>query len=684
MRRLTALLGKELRQHAAVGLALLVCLVAAYLLLLLGTVFGDETVSLMEAHAAFLPFVTLGGLVLGNRLIVAEYYGRTQLFVEALPLCRREMVAVKYLLGLGLLLLAAGLSLLATAAVALTREPIDARFLAIVLARTGAYVFFIWSFFFVMGFVGRFRVAIYIAIVLALVFVDELTAFEISRFAPLAVLDNTTLPFEREIMPLRAVLETLILGAGMTALAFVLALINEGSLAEVLARRMSQREKAVIGILFVGLMLAFAVLEERRDKPPYAFPEQQVVRGEALPIEILYLLDQRRSDAEALLDRLENDLGALATELAWVSLPAVRVAYAPSLDPGIYDQAELEENDGILLRANFKSAADKAPVDRSALGWQADDFSAHVVGLVLDEATGGRARFEPKAWLRDAFAQWWSMRGWSMRGWSMRGSAHDSSTAVADTDLETELEDACRQAFAPLLRALWVTAGEPLSEDRLAVWRRYRERHGEDLAQAVALSGLLVLERAQGRDAVLSLARQVFGRRPRQDLRELIYEWRHPMATVFEQATGLDWSGYVAHWNVELERLRAAPACRRGLAAVPRGEASIEIENGGGSVRDVVYSVRFAEPSSPGQAGDTPPEGTLVTLLHERLTAFDSELERRDLRRVEKLWPAASRRESWRLSGFYSRGSRVFLALEVESAALGCAIRLHAERRQLR
>ncbi len=659
MRRLTALLGKELRQHAAIGIALLVCLAGVYLLLLLGTVFGAETVSLMEAHAAFLPFVTLGGLILGNRLVVSEYYGRTQLFVEALPLCRWEMVAVKYLLGLGLLLLATGLSLSATAAAALSREPIDIRFLAIVIARTGSYVFFIWSFFFAMGFVGRFRIAVYLAVVVALMFVDEMTAFEIRRFAPIAVLDNATLPFEREIMPIRDVLETLTLGAGLAAFAFVLALIHEGSVAEVLARRMSQREKAVIGMLFIALLLAVTILEERRDKPPYTFPEQQVVRGEALPIEILYLLPERRGDAEALLERLERDLAALATELGRPDLPAVRVAYGPSLDPGIYDQAELEENDGILLRANFSSPLGKSPVS-----WDAGDFSAHVVGLVLEEATDGRARFEPKAWLHDAFAHWWSIRG----------SGHESDPALAGTDFEA----ACRNHFAPLPRALWATAGEPLSEDLLAAWLRYRERHGEDLAEAVALSGLLVLERNHGRGAVLSLARQVFGRQPPEDGRELIYEWRHPMATVFEQATSLDWSDFIAEWNLELERLRAAPACREALAAVPQGTASIEIEGSGGSVRDIVYSFRFAE------AGQEPPEGTLITLLHSRLTAFDSELERRDLRRVEKLWPATTREASWRLGGFYSRGSRVFLALEVESTTLGCPIRLHAERRQLR
>ncbi len=644
MRRLTALLGKEIRQHAAAGVALAVCLGGAYLLLLAGTMWGVETVSVMQTHATFLVFLSFAGVVLGNRLVVGEYYGRTQLFVEALPLARWEMVALKYLLGLALLLLAAGLSLAVTAVAALSREAIDARFLGIVGARSGAFVYFVWSFFFAMGFIGRFRIPVYAAAVLALVIVDQMTALELQRFGPIAMLDD--LPFEREVLPARAAAVTVASGAGLTALAFVLALIHEGSVAETLARRMSQREKAVIGVLFVALILALTFLDERRDKEPYAFEDEEVVRSEALPLAVLYLLPERRGDAQALLGRLEDDLGALALTLDWRDPPAVRVAYGPSLDAGIYDRAELADNDGILVRANFVPAA----------GFDPRDLSAHLAGLMLDEATRGRARFEPKAWLRDGFAIWWSLRG------RQTGDAPEA------------LEVLCRDGSETLLRALWATRDAPPAEDALASWLRTRERHGEDLAAAVAASGLLVLEQARGRAAVLGVAREVLGRRPHEDLRELIYEWRHPMAAVFEQATATAWSGFVAEWAAELERLRAATACRRALAGVAEGTGTLDVEDGGGAVRDIVFGFRFSRP---------PPAGTLVTLLHGRLTPFDDELERRDLRRIEKLWPAEAREAEWRLPGFYGRGSRAFLALEVESAVLGCPLRLHAERRVL-
>ncbi len=663
MRRLTALLGKELRQHALSGIALLVCLTICYLLLLVGTLANAETVSVMEVHASFLLlFVLIAALVLGHRLVVTEYYGRTQLFLEALPVRRWEVVALKYGLGLAVLLLISGLSLGATALAALTREPVDGWFLTIVATRTLVYVFFLWAFLFAMGLVGRFRIPIYLALLVMVGVVDGMTQLELQRFGPLALVDNNTLPFEREVMPIRALLETLAIGIGWTAVAFGLALIHEGSVAETLAKRMSQKEKALVGILFVGMMLAIVFLDDRRDKEPYTFPNQNTLVSATAPLEILYLQPTRSADALALQSRLEHDLDTLRDAMGWTDLPAVRIAYRPSIDATIYDQAELTSNDGILVRANFQRTDD----------WDPQAFSAFVIGLTLDDATLGRAQFEPKAWLRDGFAQWWASRP------RATGSAVNIDPAVA-----------CASDDSPtrrtLLRALWMTRHQPLTSHQLATWLRTRERHGERVTAALALSGLWVLEQQHGEAAVLALAREVFGRQPTEDIRELIYEWRHPMATVFQAAntaktadtttTTVGWEDFIADWNTQLDRWRSEPACRALLDAIPEGEAELEIERGAGSVRNIVYRFDF---DSPWKAG------TLVTLLHTRLTPFDAPLERFDLRRREHLWPTGESQASWRLPGFYGQGSRAFFALEVESEILGCPIRWVADRRDIR
>lgn len=662
MRRLVALLGKEARQHAAFAIAFGGVLAGLYLVIFLSHILNPEVVSLMRIHPAFVwALLIVGGSVIGHRLVVSEYYGRTQLFLEALPVRRGEMVVFKYTLGLLILVILAGFSLGATSLAALSREALSVRFLGFVALRTVVFLFFGWSFLFVMGLVGRFRIPIYLFLILAISVIDMQTEVEMVHFGPIVLMDVGSLPFERETLPTRALLETAGLGILWTLIAGVLALIHEGSVAETLARSMSQREKALVGMLFVGLAMALGFLDEHREKEPYSFPEQaEIARGGVVPLEILYLSPERRDDAEALVKHLEGDLEPLRLALGWPSLPEVRVAYGPSLDADIYDPAELEDSDGILVRANFRGASLESSSSEEMIPWDAQGFSATMTGLVLDEITRGRASFEPKAWLRDGFAQWWGQRG---------------------LGLAEGLEKACAEARPAVLRALWTTRHETLDADVLKFWLRYRQRHGEPLAEAVALSGLLVFEKQYGEDAVLALARRVFGRGAPENILEFFHEWRHPMSVVFEEALAdagatkvPSWREFLASWNAELVRLRRIPACGAVLAGLPEGSAMVEIEAGRGTIRDVVYSYRFSSP---------PAAGAAATLLHARLSPFDSELEDRDLRRVENYWPEGDREASWSLSGYYGQGSRAFLALEIDSRILGCPIRLHAERREL-
>jgi hypothetical protein len=124
-----ALLLKELSHHGPAVLWLAASTLAAISVLL-------SVANLMEGGSAydglrtflryFAPVLTA---VLCHRLVVLEYQGQTQLFLEGLPLSRTRMLVVKYLFGLGvalgLVLLATGLTLLVRAGV----EPVDVRLL---------------------------------------------------------------------------------------------------------------------------------------------------------------------------------------------------------------------------------------------------------------------------------------------------------------------------------------------------------------------------------------------------------------------------------------------------------------------------------------------------------------------------------------------------------------------------
>ena len=76
-----------------------------------------------------------------------------------------------------------------------------------------------------------------------------------------------------------------------------------------------------------------------------------------------------------------------------------------------------------------------------------------------------------------------------------------------------------------------------------------------------------------------------------------------------------------------------------------------------------------------------PKEGTLCSLVHLPLTPFDHPLDPHTLLRSEHHWPAGATEKTYSLTGRYGQGSRVFIAVEVQSAALGCPLRLLAERR---
>src|SRR3712207_6667273 len=99
------LLAKELRQHAAALGGLPAPPALAWVVALAAPGPEERTVSALEVLARFLgaPLVA-AALYLAHRLVVAEHYGRTQRFVEALPVRRWHMGAVKAAFGLAWLL----------------------------------------------------------------------------------------------------------------------------------------------------------------------------------------------------------------------------------------------------------------------------------------------------------------------------------------------------------------------------------------------------------------------------------------------------------------------------------------------------------------------------------------------------------------------------------------------------
>ena len=635
-RRILTLMGKDLVQNAIVLVAFLLLMVLTFALLLLGTAVSPERITLLSAHAAFVHvFAPLTGLFLGHRLVVQEYSARTQLFVEALPIRPFEHLLAKVLLGLLILWGACLASLFVASAAAALREALSLRWVGLVALRTLGFTFALWSFFLAMGLLGRWRIPIYVGLFFFIVVLTETSEVELSRFGPLALVGETFV-LERERLPAADLGVTVSFGALFLLFAFGLASVREGSIAESLARKMTQREKVAAGVLLLAGTTISATLSERRAKPPFEFAQEQAVHHAAAPVHLLYLDEAYRARAEALADAIADDLQSLGDALGWRELPPIHLALRTSLDHRTFEATPLVESDGVLLHANFVAHE----VDEQAL-------RARVLAHAIESATAGRAAFEPFAWVRTALAEVWVRRG----------------------------EEA--PSLPAMRRALWLSEQRSPRYEMLRYWYRTSERYGETVAAAFAYSAGRSLVEEVGLDRFLDLARELFAGPAPRDSRPVIGLRLRSVAERLEAATGLDRDRFEVRWKAFLESARRDPRYRLGALGSASSPHRIQpvvhldalrAESGLSELR-----YRIASPAT------REPIASTCTLLHAALGPFDAPLDPRDLVREQR--PCEELHgEGARISGRYGPGERVLIALDVIDPELDSAVRLGAER----
>lgn len=635
MRPIKALLLKELRQHRWSFLALTGALALALGVQVWSAGRAARVLSLLDYARSFSQFfIPLAGIVLGNRLVVQEYQGRTHVFLEGLPIPRVAMVVTKYALGLVYLVSANAVGLMVMALLASHSEPIGGLFLTILMLKSSSFVFFAWAVLFAMGFAGRFRIPTYIGIFFILTYLDSNTAFDIAAYGPLALLRADTFSFERQEFAWDLLIQTNLMALAFTALAFLLALIRDGAVVEALSRKMTQREKATVGTIALAAVVAVAALDNKKTKEPYRFQSEAVVHGDSLPIAIMYSVDWVKPDAGELLNHLERSLGGMVDALQIDDLPPTRIAFGYTLDERTFETARLEDEDGLLVRANYHGMSER----------QLGDLEAYLIREVFDHTTRGRSLFEPKRWLHDGFSRWWAKHG-----------------------LEEPETPADPVLVARAAVALRYIDGLPEAIPR---WDYLREILGEPLAEALAYCAVKALEEKAGRDAVLELARSILGRSPPDDMRETLYEWFHPMAKVFFDSTGERWDTFLADcegWITDHARTDAVAVV---LDEVPHLTGSVEVSAREGAIRRLAG--RFAS------GGNDSAPRTQCVLLHRRLSAFDYGIHPKTLLREEM--DCSESLPSIELIGRYGRGERVFVAMEFNSPALDAPVRIASRR----
>jgi hypothetical protein len=532
-----ALLRKELKEHGWVLLAVLVLSTAG---LLLFVRHSDEWGGRFAVFQHFTEsFLLVCITVAANRLVVREYGGKTQLFLEALPLARWKVFATKWLSG------AAWTSTVLTSAwfVSLVmqrrHEVISWRDALWAFQRAFAFALAFWSFSFLAGMLGRFRYTVWLSLLLLIFGADTLAHLSLVQLPVIRLIDSD-LGLSNAPPPFTDLLAAIAVLVFCTATSASLALLGEGTVATALAQKMTPREKVFVGCMMLTAIFLVSELNEHKTVPPFELKDSAMRRTSFCPVGVMPTREVPRADADALAGRLADDLVALSKTMDLPSHPGVYVMPRSGLDPWVILQASLKNNDGLVLQA---------PV--GAKGFDLGRLRAFVVHGVLSDQTRSRATKEDRHWFLDGFALWWVARD--------------------DEQLRRHL----------LLRAS--ASPEPITVEQLTHWASTSERLGECLAGALAYQVVATLAEEKGDDAVLAVARRLFIRPPR-DARAML--WNDPSLERLLKEQGTS----TASLAEDAERLRQETRTQQTatLAELPNWNAEVTLEHEGGKQSKVV------------------------------------------------------------------------------------------------
>jgi ABC-type transport system involved in multi-copper enzyme maturation permease subunit len=514
------LLRKEAREHGAVLAATFaIGALALYGLLRVAEDTGGRFVGFVRFLLVIGPLLAL---VLASRLLVREYTGSTQLFLETLPIGRARAFATKWLLGGACMLLAASLGWLATLWFIRRTEVLAASDAVGPLLCAVTFCATVWSFAALAAMLGRYRYIAWAAVgVSAMLAVDAggIPFFDL----PIVRLLGQGMQMAYSLPEISAFVYALAIAAGCAAGASALALMGSGAMASTLARRMTTRERvfALVSMIAVGT-IAFT-LEPKPVKPPFAITEGELFQGRWTRVGVLPTAAFDAAAAQRLARAIGEDADALIDALGLGIHPPVFVLPQQGLDRHVMQRAALGAADGIVLKVAPNASSD------------------HVRMLVLHslvaDATLQRAMKEDRHVLLDGLAAFWPLRD----------------------------DEPARERW--WLRAAAVA--EPLSADTLTAWAQTSERFGECQSLAIAYSVFDAFVELVGMDVALKSMREIFV--PPADDARVLFE-RRPVAVL--AAAGVDWTSLAAAAGAGRDRARERNA--EALARRPPLTAAVD------------------------------------------------------------------------------------------------------------
>lgn len=522
-----ALLAKELRQHwmAFTGMGLLQ---AIALLAVLGMMMrGGLTVSAFEPLRFVIGFFgAAGAMILGHRLVAAEYSARTQLFLEALPMRRSTMLAVKVAVVLAVSFAGAVMMVGLAALIGWQHEHLTPAFAGMLLVRTTAWNACAALVFCLLGLLGRYRWPVLISLGLFLSSAQEWLGIDPATWPPFSLLARS-FAFERETWPIRELQEAGIVMGGCLLLGALLGLVREGQVASLLAEKMSGREKVFLWIAGVSI-LTVAVSKSNPPPPRFTLAHASIAYRGPARVSAAPTSDQAQRTA----DTAARAIDGISRYLGWTQVPEVLITLGGDLDGRTWQLGEFEDarRQGLPVRANFNHP-----------DFDPDAFTAWLLPHVVSGATLGRASHEPQRWALDGLGHFWRHR----------------------SDLSASTEPLQR-------RALWAAA-QDVSADTLRSWLRLRDRVGPDVAAGLSWSGLYTLEKEAGAAACQNLLSSLLRQPPRKDIRTTLQTLWQPATSKLRTHTGWNLDDFAQRWSRTLDGWRPAHAAE--LARIPHLQA---------------------------------------------------------------------------------------------------------------
>ena len=515
------LIEKELRQHAK-ALSLL------FLLLLSGLAFiarnrflnalsGTPFAALRNVLWTFLP---LACLVLSHTLVVTEYRHKTQLFLEGLPLPRWRMLALKYGLGMALLLAAVGAAFTVTWKRTTGVDVVTTRFLLLLALRSTCFTWFLWSLAFAHGFMGRYRLLFGVVTICFIAAPIVIGNVELAQYGPFA-LTGDSFAYERHLLPLTELSVTAGYALFWTCVGFFLGLARDATIASALSSRMSPREKIVITFAVFAAVVSLATYADHSEAatPIHVPGGIDITRG-AVTITTTAAEEPSESELSALnriATRIAEELASVADFLRTDQMPPIFLVHRRDLSPGHIENAELKPTQGLMLRANV-----------TAEGLSEDTLLRWIVREALVAKSLGRLKLEHGAWVLDAFTSWWPHRHHALRQDPKR------------------LESAVR-AMPP-----------DFSVRDLNRWLSFRQTKGDEIASTLAATGLQVLVEQKGEEACRRFLHSVLAVSITKDARPWLRDVCYPVPKRFHQSTGQPLEAFVSEWRHALSEAEAA------------------------------------------------------------------------------------------------------------------------------